>query len=66
MESAGLDVQLKQDMKKEKELEVNWYTIATWNESSRYERHSESEAKDLCLAVNDPNHGVLKWLKQHW
>jgi hypothetical protein len=66
MESAGLEVQLKQDMKNDKELEVNWYTIATWNESCRYERHSDSEAKDLFLAVKDPNHGVLKWLKHHW
>jgi len=66
MESAGIDVQLKQDMKNDKELEVNWYTITAWNESCRYEKHNDYEAKDLYLAVNDPNHGVLKWLKQHW
>lgn len=66
MESAGLDVKLKSDMKRNRELEINWYTTIAWNESCRYERRSESEAKDLYLAVNDPNNGVLKWLRQHW
>ena len=66
MESAGLDVQLKMDMKSDPELEVNWYAAVAWNESSRYEKHGNKQAKDLLLAVNDPNHGVLKWLKQHW
>lgn len=66
MESAGLIVQLKQDMKSDRELEINWLTIAAWNESCRYEKHGKSEAKDLHLAVTDPNHGVLRWLKQHW
>lgn len=66
MESAGLDVQLKLDMKKDKELEINWNIAIVWNEACRYERRSESNARDLYLAVNDPNHGVLRWLKQHW
>jgi len=66
MESAGLDAQLKLDMKKDKELEINWYMVMLWNESSRYERHNERDAKGLYLAVKDPDHGVLKWLKQHW
>lgn len=66
IESAGLDVQMKTDIKHDPELEVNWYAVAAWSESSRYEKHGNRQAQDLHMAVNDPNHGVLKWLKQHW
>ena len=66
MESAGLDVLLKRDMKNDPELEINWNAVVAWNESSRYEKYNDKQAQDLHLAVNDPNHGVLKWLKQHW
>jgi hypothetical protein len=65
MESAGLDVQLNQDMKKDSDLEINWNIVTVWNESCRYERRNENNARELYSAVYDPDHGVLKWLKQH-
>lgn len=59
MESAGLDVTLKQDMKHDPELEVNWNAVIAWSESSRYEKYNDKQAQDLHFAVNDPNHGAL-------
>lgn len=66
MEAAGLNVQLKSDIEKDKNFRLNWIIVESWNESSRYERIADSDARDLYLAVNSPNHGVLKWIKQYW
>lgn len=66
MESAGLDIQLKSDMEKDKDLEINWNIIVIWNETCRYERRNGGNAKELYSAVSDLEHGVLRWLKQHW
>jgi hypothetical protein len=43
-------------------LKANWMICKAWSEQSRYEKKTKQEAKDLVDAVNDPNHGALKWL----
>ena len=56
--AARLDVeQLK---KNDPEFETNWTLVTEWSEESRYERHSEQEAREILAAVSDPNHGVLR------
>lgn len=52
--------------KKDPEFERNWSTVKDWSEKSRYQEHGEKEARDLFLAVSEKNHGVLRWLQQHW
>jgi len=66
MKATGLEVQLKTDMENDKDLELSWNLVVHWTEISRYEKHSDKEAEDLYSAITDSNHGVLKWIKQHW
>ncbi|HSD58077.1 MAG TPA: HEPN domain-containing protein [Methanotrichaceae archaeon] len=66
MEAAGLNVQLRSDIEKDKNFRLNWIIVESWNESSRYERIADSDARDLYLAVSNSDHGVLKWIKQYW
>lgn len=66
MKATGQDVQLKMDMAKDKDLELNWNLVVNWKEISRYEKHSDKEASDLYSAIADSRHGVLEWIKQHW
>jgi hypothetical protein len=47
-------------------LELNWATAGKWNETRRYTRTSEADARKLYEAITDPNHGVLSWIKRHW
>ncbi|SHG06548.1 HEPN domain-containing protein [Ornithinibacillus halophilus] len=49
-----------------KEFEINWTVIRDWSEKDRYEEHTMEEAKDMLKAINDPNEGVLRWIKEHW
>jgi len=43
-----------------------WEVVKDWNESSRYEVWTPQEAQDIILAVDDPDDGVMRWLRPHW
>lgn len=47
-------------------LGQNWLIVKRWNERARYGRWTESEARELFLAVTDPVSGVLPWIKFRW
>jgi hypothetical protein len=48
-------------------FQVNWNTVCDWEETSRYDHSTtETEARDMLLAVTDPSSGVLTWLKTQW
>ncbi len=66
IKSAGLDQKQESDFKKDKKLQLNWAIVKDWKESSRYENHTEIEAKQLFAAVVDKSHGVLRWVKRYW
>jgi len=44
----------------------NWALVVAWSETSRYEEHNRAEARDLLIAVADPQNGVLPWLRTLW
>jgi HEPN domain-containing protein len=44
----------------------HWNTVREWSEESRYERRTEAYASTLFVAITDPEHGVLRWLREHW
>jgi hypothetical protein len=44
----------------------NWTIVTEWSEESRYDRWSPDRASRLIAAVSDPQHGVLRWLREHW
>ena len=64
---AGLDYQLKQDMKSNQNLEVNWSIVKDQKATSRYiSSVSSTEAKDLYSACTSRTNGVLAWVKAQW
>lgn len=44
----------------------NWGVVTRWKEDSRYDRKTETQARELCEAVTDPTTGVLPWIKRYW
>lgn len=54
------------DTKADAGLGGNWDVVKRWTEASRYERKSEADARAMLDAVNDPNNGVLTWIKRRW
>ena len=66
VKSAGLGSDLDDFSIKDKVFERNWSTAKDWNEKSRYETHSEREARELYDAITDREHGVLQWINQLW
>lgn len=43
-----------------------WSKVRLWTEEARYKRWSETDATALVGAITDPEHGVLRWLQEHW
>ena len=43
-----------------------WDLVQQWSEQSRYRRHDRTDAKALVDAIASAQHGVLRWIKQHW
>ena len=66
LKSAGLKRAFDKDVKNDGKLEVNRVVVTRWNERSRYEEHTETEARNLDDAVTDRKHGVLQWISQRW
>jgi hypothetical protein len=64
---AGLDYQLKQDIKQNSRLEVNWSIVTDWKETSRYTTSvTSTEARDLYSACTSRTNGILAWIKEKW
>lgn len=66
VKTAGLESDLDDRMKKDKEFGQNWGVAKGWKEDSRYRKHTEAQARDLYSAIIDKEHGVLQWIEQHW
>lgn len=66
VKAAGLDIKLSDEMKSNRTFANNWGTVKDWKESSRYEKKTEKDARDLFSAVVDKKYGVLQWIKQYW
>ena len=63
--------ELKQKLSEKEESDVdfklNWAVAKDWSESSRYECIiEETQANDLFNAINEPQSGILAWLKTYW
>lgn len=63
---AGLSMAREEKANSDDFFAVNWATVKDWNETSRYEKHTESEATDLFRAVADEDGGVFPWIRQYW
>ena len=63
---AGLKEALNNDIKTDPQLGGNWGVACDWSEESRYSAWDAVNATALILAIDDPNHGILQWLKKHY
>jgi hypothetical protein len=63
---AGLETARAADAAANSALDLNWTIVKDWTESSRYERHTEAEARKLIVAVTHNPDGVLPWIKARW
>lgn len=58
---------LREELRADPELDLNWTVVKDWSEQSRYELGiSEVRARDLNDAINDAANGVLPWLRTRW
>ena len=48
------------------QLNVYWGVAKDWQETSRYERKTEAEARDLFQAITNVPDGVLTWIQSRW
>ena len=52
------------------DFEYNWVIIKDkirWSEQLRYQTGlTKSDAESMLKAINDPQNGILKWLKKYW
>jgi HEPN domain-containing protein len=66
LDMADLGVAFKQEAEREPAFRSNWAVVKDWTEESRYYGHGQRDAEQILAAINDPHHGVLRWLRQNW
>jgi HEPN domain-containing protein len=66
VKAAGLLEDLASKQEIDPEFKAKWNVVKDWSEDARYNEKSEKQASDLIRAIQDPTHGVLRWLRGHW
>jgi hypothetical protein len=66
MGSAGLSAALKEQQDKDSDFAAYWGILGNWSPDARYEPADKSNAHYMLIAITDPNHGVLPWIKMFW
>ncbi len=65
-ELADLDNVFDRTILGDPQLLSNWNTAEDWEETTRYQQKSQSEAEKLYEAIADAKSGVLTWIRMHW
>ena len=64
---AGLESLIRGQSESDATFRQFWATICQWTIDSRYVPSLTAvQARDICTAVSDDQHGVLPWLRKHW
>lgn len=66
LKTANLNLELDRNIQSDSIFLINWNIAKDWSEESRYLKIDKQRAIDIYSAVSDLDHGVLKWLQQHW
>lgn len=61
---AGLETALDGD--KDAVLRANWLIVRNWSIDARYSKPGQRKALALNRAMNDRDHGVMKWIRRRW
>ncbi len=60
---ALLDVGLEQHEESDPDFGLRWDIVLEWTEESRYGDYSADAAAALIEAIENPEHGILPWLR---
>lgn len=63
---AGLSGELTDAQDADHQFQANWAVVCEWSPDSRYDIIEMMSAQLLLQAIDDPDHGVLRWIRQHW
>jgi HEPN domain-containing protein len=63
---ARLSAVIDQSGKADPLFQANWAQVGLWDEESRYDSHTKTEAEQMFKAVQDPDHGVMQCIRQYW
>jgi hypothetical protein len=66
LSTAGLLPQFQAEARTDHEFAAYWAIASKWSEESRYEFWDPIAAATMLQAVNEPVHGVFRWVKLHW
>lgn len=64
--TAGLKPAFDIDTRADPDFAAYWAIASNWSEESRYAMWDPFAARSLIEAISEPNHGVFRWVKQHW
>jgi len=63
---AGLRAELKTQQDKDPQFQANWALASEWSPNVRYDSTDKGTCNLMIIAVGDPDHGVLPWIKNFW
>lgn len=63
---AGLGGELKEQQDKDEGFGANWAIVSEWSPDVRYESRDKMSAEVLINAIQDPDSGVLAWIRKYW
>lgn len=63
---AGLTSQLVSKQTSASDFATNWAIVCEWGPTDRYNLIRQDDATLLISAIDEPQHGVLPWIKAHW
>lgn len=66
VKQAGLQQALGHRKDESSIFAANWATVAEWDEQSRYQVWTAENADYLLSAIDDPQDGVLPWIRIFW
>ena len=66
LDSAGLGMAFEQEAGQDRIFKQNWSVVRDWTEETRYQSRGQRQAEEILAAINDPEHGVLQWLRRNW
>lgn len=65
----GLQKILDSELNTNLNFKTNWSLATNWSEAFRYKpigSSSQSDVNDIINALEDPNNGILTWIKKRW
>lgn len=63
---AGLQTELREVRSKDAEFDLNWEAVSNWKTDSRYEETSAALVEQFMEALENPDHGVMRWIRTRW